>query len=81
MFYIKSTKLSIAHCMTNFVKTLFLLFCFFDKNKACLHANNHMYMYVVLVAETPAEAARILSYFSCDVNDFLFLCMYSVKLL
>ena len=32
----------------------------------------YKHVYVVLVVETLAKAARILSYFSCDVCDFLF---------
>ena len=53
-----------------FVKTLFPAFLFLRSLiQDSLHADHHMY--VVLLAETPAEAARILSYFSCDMNDIL----------
>ena len=77
-----SLVLQIKHCVLSmqfcyFVKTIFPDYLFL-RYKQVLHADNHIY--VVLVAGTFTEAARILSYFSCDVIDFWFLCKYSVKL-
>ena len=54
----------------------FLFLCW---KQGSLHVYYHVY--VVLVAETLAEAARILSNFSCDVRDILFIYKYSVILL
>ena len=54
-------------------------FLILRKKQDSLYADNHMF--VVLVAETPSEAAQILSYFTCDVSDFLFLHKHSVELL
>ena len=50
---------------------------FLRLKQGSLHVYYHVY--VVIVAETLAEAARILTYFSCDVSDFFL--QYSVKLL
>ena len=70
----KSTKFRITHCIYA-IRTLFKhfpqLLCFFGLKQGSLHVYKHVC--VVLVAETLTEAARILSYFSCDVSDFLFI--------
>ena len=71
-------KYKIKHCAlymqcVTLLKHFPLLFCFFFRLKqGCLHVCYHVY--VVLVEETLAETARILSYCSCDVSNFL--CFY-----
>ena len=59
--------------MCYFVKTFSPAFLFLHLKQGSLHVDYHVY--VVLVA------ARILSYFSCDVSDLLFVYKYSVELL